>query len=149
MMNYPDDMIIKDALTKYFRDNFQRDIGYGERWVKVKMGPITISFLNTDARRRAVKYHDIHHILTEYPTTMLGEAQIGAWELTSGGCRWHWPAWILDILAVFFGLFISPKVVLKAFMDGCNCKNLYEYDYNEELLRKTVGELRKKQGIKI
>jgi hypothetical protein len=37
----------------------------------------------------ALPPHDLHHVATGFDTTLVGEAEIGAWELASG-CR-HYP----------------------------------------------------------
>ena len=38
--------------------------------------------------------HDLHHVLTEDPTTWRGEAEIAAWELASV-CGRHVTVWLL------------------------------------------------------
>ena len=41
-------------------------------WRQDLVGPIPLGFPNSDARRRAVKLHDLHHVLTGYGTTWTG-----------------------------------------------------------------------------
>ncbi|PYS76753.1 MAG: hypothetical protein DMF66_12990 [Acidobacteria bacterium] len=60
------------------------DGGYSDAWVKLKLWRMPIWFPNTEGRRRAVRFHDVHHVLTEYPTTWRGEFEIAAWEIATG-----------------------------------------------------------------
>jgi hypothetical protein len=69
------------------------------RWVKLQAGPIPLYLLNTKARVAAVRFHDIHHVVTAYNTTWTGEAEIGAWEIASG-CAYHYAAWLLNLQAM-------------------------------------------------
>ena len=83
---------MREALDQYFRDNdFGEDGGYSADWVKLKIGPIPFAFPNTPARRRAVRFHDLHHFLTGYQTDWVGEAEIAAWEVATG-CKDMWAA---------------------------------------------------------
>jgi len=60
--------------TRYFRDNaFGDDGGYAKKWVSVQLGPLPLGFPNSAARVRAVKYHDLHHVVTGYATDLVGE----------------------------------------------------------------------------
>src|SRR5215211_4404558 len=73
------------------------DGGYGDAWVVLKLWRIPFAFPNTEGRRRAVRFHDLHHVLTEYPTTWRAEFEIAAWEVASG-VRRYWVGWLLDLL---------------------------------------------------
>lgn len=148
MPRYNDESLLLSARAEYFsRSGFARDGGYSDRWVQLKAGGITVfAFPNTAARIRAVKLHDLHHVLTEYETTWAGEAEIGAWELASG-CGRHYSAWVLNIGAVAIGLFIAPKRVCAAFQRGRRSGNLYQGQFTEELLHTKVGDLRRRIGL--
>jgi ubiquinone biosynthesis protein Coq4 len=104
------------------------------------------AFPNTAARVRAVRFHDLHHVLTEYDTTWAGEAEIGAWELAAG-CGRHYAAWALNLGAVAIGLLIAPRRVLRAFKRGRRTRTLYSETFSEELLNQTVGELRRRLDL--
>ena len=147
---YPPDLKIKDALQIYFSKYHFVNGGYDLKWFKIKVGPIYIPFPNTKARVDAVKIHDIHHLLTEYPATLKGEAQIGAWEIASG-CDKYYAAWILNFGSLLYGIFFFPKAVFNAFTSGRKCKtNLYHnVIYDEHLLNQTIGTLRDYVGINV
>lgn len=143
MPAYGDALSVREARALYFaRAGFGADGGYGEAWVKLKArGRVVFAFPNTEARIRSVRLHDIHHVLTGYDTSWIGEAEIGAWELASG-CGRHLPAWILNLGAVAIGMLIAPRRTLRAFARGRRSGNLYAREFDEALLERTVGELR-------
>lgn len=142
MTLYNADSNLRAARERYFEVYNFKDGGYEEGWVKMKAGPVPIWFPNTVARVKAVKFHDIHHVLTEYPATWKGETEIGAWEVATG-CAAHYQAWLLDLLAFAIGLAINPRGVYRAFMRGRHSRNLYRTTFSDELLARTVGEVRR------
>jgi len=115
--------------------------------VRLKAGPFSFKFPNTTARVRAVKLHDLHHVLTEYDTSWTGEAEIGAWEIASG-CGRHYPAWLLNLGALAIGLVIAPRKTWRAFIRGRHSANLYPSIFREELLDRHVGDLRHELSIR-
>src|SRR4029450_3554253 len=105
---YNDLTSLWQARAEYFRKNgFGEDGGYTLSWVKIMLGPVPVWFPNTRGRRAALLQHDLHHIATGYDTTLVGEAEIGAWELASG-CRHYYAAWVLNMGAVGIGLLHAP-----------------------------------------
>ncbi|HEY1086681.1 MAG TPA: hypothetical protein VGE37_03265, partial [Archangium sp.] len=86
---------MREAVRRYFDENgFGIDGGYGATWVDFKLGPVPFPLPNTEGRKRAVKFHDLNHVLTGYRTDTLGEFEISAWE-AGAGCRDFWAAWAL------------------------------------------------------
>ena len=148
LVQYSDSTVLRDARTEYFRDNnFGDDGGYNGRWVKVKIGPVPVWLPNTYGRRCAVRLHDFHHIATGYDTSLVGEAEIGAWELASG-CRNYYAAWILNGGAVMIGFFIAPRRLWRAFVRGWGGTNLYRLGLDDRWLDDTVGALRERLGMR-
>lgn len=147
MTTYEDTLSMEDARRRYFDDNhFGADGGYQARWVKVKLGPLAMFVPNTEARRRAVRFHDLHHVLTGYQTDLKGEAEIGAWELGSG-CARHYVAWILNLSAMSLRLLCWSRATFRAFVRGRRSDNFYRSQFSDELLRPAVGELRRRLRI--
>ncbi len=147
MPDYPPQDSVRTARARYFTDNgFPPDGGYTARWVKLKLGPLPFWFPNTKGRVRAVRLHDLHHVATGYETNLIGEAEIGAWEL-AGGCENHLAAWVLNLMAVGIGLVLSPRRVARAFSRGRRSRTLYSGQFSESLLDETVGQLRTKLGL--
>lgn len=139
-------MTLAAARDEYFRMNgFGADGGYDKAWVDFKLGPIPMPFPNLPARRRAVRFHDLHHALTGYGTDTLGEFEISAWELGSG-CKRAWAAWQLDLGGMVAGLVSIPRRTFAAFVRGRRTRNLFDGDY-EALLGRTVGEVRRELGL--
>jgi hypothetical protein len=136
-------LTIREARARYFALNGFGEGGYDARWVRLQAGPIAIYFPNTAARVRAVRLHDVHHVVTEYDTTWTGEAEIGAWEIASG-CADHYAAWILNLLAMAIGLVLAPRRVFDAFVRGRCSANLYRAVVDEPLLAASVAVTRQR-----
>jgi hypothetical protein len=122
------------------------DGGYGDAWVRLKLWRIPFAFPNTEGRRRAVRFHDLHHVLTEYPTTWRGEFEIAAWEV-AGGVRRYWEGWLLDLLGFACGLVLFPRATYRAFVRGRHSRNLYGDVWDEAILKRRVGEVRRGLGL--
>ncbi|RIL03425.1 MAG: hypothetical protein DCC71_15305 [Proteobacteria bacterium] len=139
---------LRDARSVYFRDNaFGDDGGYAKKWVKLQLGPLPFAFPNSPARVRAVKYHDLHHIVTGYATDLVGEAEIGAWEIGSG-CAGFVAAWILNLYAMVLGFLAgAPGAVWRAFVRGRRTRNLYRTAYDDALLEAPLGAVRARLGL--
>jgi hypothetical protein len=103
------------------------DAGDSERFAVVKIGPMPYPIPNTRSRKRAVRIHDLNHIVSGYHTDREGELEISAWELASGGCRDYGAAWVLDLAGLLAGLFVCPGRTVRAFMRGRRQQNLYPY----------------------
>ncbi|HLT28677.1 MAG TPA: hypothetical protein VK013_01440 [Myxococcaceae bacterium] len=135
------------ALTRYFHDNgFGEDGGYAATWVDFKLGPIPFPLPNSEARRRAVRYHDLHHVLTGYATDLPGEFEISAWEI-GAGCRDFHAAWVLNLSGMAGGMLRCPRRTWRAFLRGLDERSAYGRDY-EALLASSVGDVRQELGIR-
>jgi len=143
MAVYPDALTVREARARYFAANGFKESGYEARWVRLQAGPVPLFILNTRARARAVRFHDLHHVVTGYETTWTGEAEIGAWEVASG-CAHHYAAWVLNLQALAVGLLINPGAVFRAFLRGRHSRNLYREVFSDSLLALTVGEMRRR-----
>ena len=142
MNAYSPELTLRDARTQYFAVNNFGWGGYDDKWVKVEYGLLRFYFPNTKGRAKVVKYHDLHHILTEYGTSLSGETEIGAWEVATG-CTRSLAAWLLNLSGFAWGLVINPKDVYKAFLRGRQSANLYHLPFDDELLSASVGDLRR------
>lgn len=146
-MEFRENQNLRDARTEYFeRSGFAADGGYDDKWVAVDLGRFTIKFPNSDARKRAVRYHDLHHVVTGYATDLKGEAEISAWEIASS-CRDMVAAWILNLLAFGHVLIREPRALYRAFIRGRQSNNLYLYNYDDALLARSVSEVREELGL--
>jgi hypothetical protein len=93
-----------------------------------------------------VRFHDLHHVLTEYRTDWRGEFEIAAWEV-AGGVNRYWEGWLLDLLGFACGLLVHPRRVYRAFVRGRRSRNLYSDEWDDAILSRRVGEVRRGLGL--
>lgn len=137
------DDTLRTARDRYFDENgFGRDGGYGDAWVDFHLGPIAAPFPNTAARVRAVRYHDLHHVLSGYRTDITGEAEISAWELATGCARMP-AAFLLNLGGMTLGLGLAPRRTYRAFARGRRTANLYGETFDDALLARSVTDARR------
>ena len=127
--------------TYYQVNGFGDDGGDALEWVPLKIWKLTLKIPNTDGRRRAVRLHDLHHVLTGYATDLAGESEIAAWELASG-CRRMPAAFVLNLFALAIGILIAPVRLARAWARGRHTQNLYTEDGVDHLLPREVTEVR-------
>jgi hypothetical protein len=140
-------MTLFEARKQYFiASHLPADGGYDLKWVPLKLGGIQLYIYNSHARRRAVPYHDLHHVLTGYDASAVGEGEIGAWELAAGTDP-HWFATLINLPAVLIGLCLSPRRVFDAFIRGRRSRSLYREPITEALLSSEVAEVQARLGL--
>jgi len=103
-------MKIGDALRIFLKKNNFTTGGHNDKYLKIRRGKIFIPILNTNAKIKAVKLHDIQHLLTEYLADLKGEVIIGAWKIASG-CNKSFVAWFLNFYSFSIGLFPSSQTI--------------------------------------
>ena len=142
-VSYADALTMGEARKVNFDANgFGETGGYDDAWVDFKLGPIPMPFPNTKARMEAVRYHDLHHLLTGYDTDIVGEFEISAWEI-GAGCKGYGAAWVLNLGGMAGGLFRAPRRVFTAFVRGRGQRTIYGEDL-EQVLDSTVGDARQR-----
>ena len=126
---YSGHQTIQEALAVFFEKyNLGPDGGMNDRWVKLRFGKFYIPIPNTASRKKALIFHDIHHIATGYKSNWKGECEIGAWEVSTG-CGTYTAAWVLDLGVFALGLLIFPVATFKAFVRGRRTCNFYRNTY--------------------
>ena len=146
LVEYAPEQTLRAARARYFEVNhFGADGGYGDKWVDFKLGPLPLPFPNTPARVRAVRYHDLHHVLTGYDTNTIGEFEISAWEIAAG-CKGYVAAWQLNLGGMFAGFVSAPRRTVRAFLRGRESRSLYDEPF-EALLDATVAATRAQTGV--
>lgn len=132
---------MREAVKRYFEDNgFGADGGYSDAWVDFKLGTLPFPLPNSPARVKAVRFHDLNHVLTGYRTDFAGECEISAWEL-GAGCRSFVAAWALNLGGLAGGVFLQPRTVWNAFVAGRRSRATYALDY-EQAMNTEVETLR-------
>lgn len=138
---------MREAVTTYFRENgFAEDGGYSAKWVDFKLGPIPFPLPNSEARKKAVRFHDLNHVLTGYRTDFGGECEISAWEL-GAGCEEYVAAWALNLGGMTAGLWFQPLKTWRAFVAGRRSRHAaYAMNYDYALGRE-VQDVKEQLGI--
>lgn len=141
---------LRGERARYFERYGFGDGGYDATWVELnKVGPIPVGFPNTAARVRAVKLHDLHHVLTGYAADYIGEAEIAAWEL-GAGCGGHLAAWVLNFAGITYGAFLAPRRVVAALSRGRRSRSLYQHaELPEALLERRVEDVRRELALDV
>lgn len=140
---------VHDARRQYFRDNgFSMDT-YDAPTVAIPIGPFTLPLPNSEGRKKLVRFHDLHHVATGYGTDLIGEGEIGAWEIAAG-CT-NVAGYVYNGLAMLTGFVLAPRRVVTAFRHGRRGTTLYKLALSEEdvveLLAGPVASLRARLSI--
>jgi hypothetical protein len=134
---------VREALDEHLAaSGLPPDAGDSDLFAVVKILYLPYPIPNTRARKRAVRIHDLNHLVSGYKTDRIGELEISAWELASGGCRDYVAAWVLDLAGLLGGLMVAPRRTLRAFWAGTRQQNLYPFEY-QELLSLSVADARR------
>lgn len=137
-----------EALQNFYKKyEIPADSGNASNWVRLEVGPMVLYAPNFDARRKAVVYHDSHHVITGYKANLIGECEIGAWEIAAG-CGTYWAAWLYNTIAMLSGMIIAPKRTFKAFVRGRHARSLYGMD-THTILGMTTEALRHCTGVDV
>lgn len=117
-------------------------------WVDIQFGPLPVRLPNTAARKRVLPLHDLHHALTGYHATLLGEGEIGAWELGTGLGR-HTVGYVLDLLTLSWSALLAPRRVFRAFVRGRHSGSFYRepLPLPDALLDEDVDTVRQRLGL--
>lgn len=107
-------------------------------WLPVFGVPIPIP--NLAGRAELLPYHDLHHMVTGYHTDEIGECEIGAWTVGTGGAQ-PWMGRVYDSLGLAWGLIRAPRRTLAAYRRGRASRNLYDRPLGE-LLEMSVPKLK-------
>lgn len=118
-------MTIRQALIEFYKYNqLNLTDDFESHCVRVYIGCILAPVPNIQARKKYLKFHDLHHIMTEYGIDRIGESEISAWELGSRSCKKPIIS-MMNLFALSTGFVLKPKRVIKAFYRGCRSRNLY------------------------
>jgi hypothetical protein len=136
-------MKVSEYLENYYKLKpfFGPGGGADAERVVAYLGPFNLDVPNTVSRKRLIAYHDIHHIISGYNNSRIGEGEVSAWELGSG-CLNNPLAAFFDFTSMTTGLIYSLHRVYKAFIRGRESNNFYSLS-TEELLNSSMAELKK------
>jgi hypothetical protein len=139
-------MTVDESLKLFYQQSgFDIDTGDRPAFIDVFVGCLLIPLPNIETRRKYLKYHDLHHVLTGYGASQAGEGEVSAWELGTGSLL-HPILMMMNLIAVSTGLAIAPVRVFKAYLSGCKSRNLYCPKIRNKIETgeyKNIDELRK------
>lgn len=119
-------MPLNEELSDFYqRSGFGQDLGHRPRTVAVYTGCMLVPLPNIETRRRFLKYHDLHHLMTGYSVGRIGEGEVSAWELGAGSARISPMLGLMNLIALSTGLVLQPKRMWRAFRLGCKSRVLY------------------------
>lgn len=117
---------LEDELAAFYKKNgFGEIVGRRPCMVAVYTGCMLVPLPNIETRRRYLKYHDLHHLLTGYSVGRIGEGEVSAWELGAGSGFISPTLGLMNLIALSTGLVLQPKRMWLAFRRGCRSRCLY------------------------
>jgi hypothetical protein len=120
---------LEDELSAFYkRSGFGEVTGHRPRTVAVYTGCMLVPLPNIETRRRFLKYHDLHHLITGYSVGRIGEGEVSAWELGAGSVLVSPTLGPMNLIALSTGLFLEPVRMWRAFRRGCASRVLYHAD---------------------
>lgn len=138
-----------DVRTAHGLQFRRRDGGlpdYDSFWMKLEFEGVPFWMPNPPAHGRALRAHDVHHVLTGYGTDWVGEAEISAFEL-AGGCGRYVAAFGFDLMGTGLGVIAAPRRTFAAFVRGRHSTNLFRLGFRHAWLKLSVNELQQKLGL--
>jgi hypothetical protein len=143
--HHADDLPVRSARDAYLAENgFTLDSYEADR-VPIALFGITFRIPNTHARKRAVRWHDLHHVATGFGTDPAGEGEISAWELRRGLSGLGLYVGAIVIGGTALGFLVAPKRTWRAWVaSGDGHQNFFVRDVAEYegMLNMNVAELR-------
>ncbi|MBX3232183.1 MAG: hypothetical protein KIT84_19290 [Labilithrix sp.] len=144
----PSSLSVRAARDAYLEENGFDVGGYTADTFDVEAFGRKYTFTNSSDRKWAIPLHDLHHVATGYGTDLVGEAEIGAFELV-GGCRTP-VVYALNVVAVLVGFALAPVRTLRAFLHArrAGARALYRSVPSvDPVLDIPLGDLRARLGI--
>jgi len=127
---------LHDELAAFYkRSGFGAVVGARSLTVPVYTGCMLVPLPNIETRRRFLKYHDLHHLVTGYSVGRIGEGEVSAWELGTGSAYVSPLLGVMNLIALSTGLVLEPRRMWRAFRRGCASRNLYPQSVREDIDR--------------
>lgn len=137
---------IRAARDAYLAENGFSTDEYTKDVVSIMAFGLTFPFPNGANRKWAIPLHDLHHVATGYGSDIVGEGEIGAWEL-GAGCR-RPVTYVLNFVAMSLGMPFAPRRVIAAFRAGLRSRSLYRHPFDAVARgHEPLGALRAHLGI--
>jgi len=145
----PSELTVLEARDAYLAENEFDTEGYDADSVTVNFWGIRFTVPNPPSRKLAIRYHDLHHVMTGYGTDPTGESEISTWEFRRGIGVFGLYVQLIILSGMLFGFIHSPIATLKAWQTGKSGNRLPtpSMKHYESVLGLTLGELRLRYGL--
>ena len=102
-------MTLHEELAAFYRKSRFGDVLRARPLtLPVYTGCMLVPLPNIEARRRYLKYHDLHHLITGYSVGRIGEGEVSAWELGTGSMFVSPALGAMNLIALSTGLVLEP-----------------------------------------
>ncbi len=133
---------LRKALQDFYTENgFASDGGVSSStWSLFGCRDLKVYLPNFEWRRKAIPFHDLHHVITGYEFSPTGEFQMAAWEFAAG----RYPnvnTTLFCLPLISMGAVVIPRKTLAAFIRGRRSRTLYRMKNIDRLLDFTVEEM--------
>ena len=105
----PGDLSVQSALDAYLDENGFTTVEYDARTVTVTFWGASFTLPNLASRRLAIRFHDLHHVMTGYGTDPAGEFEVSAWELRRGIRVFGFYVRLIIMGGALAGMLIYPR----------------------------------------
>ncbi|HEX5431769.1 MAG TPA: hypothetical protein VFW83_07375 [Bryobacteraceae bacterium] len=143
-IEYDPDGTVGEALHVYLKAYGLGD--YNDAYQIIKLfGFVPAPLPNPPARKRALRRHDLNHVLGSYDAVgTSGELDIAGFEIGArGGCRDYWVAWGINLFFFGFGMLLRPKQLFRAFVRSRGARNAYSLpDVEGDFLNRRLAAVR-------
>jgi hypothetical protein len=120
-------------------DPFQSAAKAGDWWSFQIFG-MKLFCYNFVWRRKALAFHDLHHVVTGYPCTLRGEMQVATWEFAAGA----YPSIFAKLFClplVALGALLIPQKIYAAYCKGKCSKSLFTLSLDSKITTMSVDKL--------
>jgi hypothetical protein len=141
---------VRDGRDAYLAENGFTVESYEAKWTPASLLGITFSVPNTVNHRRAIMWHDLHHVATGIGTDPAGEGEIAMWELRRGLRGLDLYVTAIVVSGAMLGCLVSPRRMLRAWQaSGTGHQHLFarELTAYEGMLNMNIGQLREALGV--
>lgn len=137
---------VRAGRDAYLAENGFTVEAYDAKWTPGSLFGFTFKVPNTPTHRRAIMWHDLHHVATGFGTDLRGEGEISAWELRRGLAGLDLYVSAIVVTLALTGFVIAPVRTWRAWQAGTGtagnlfARPLSDYDAT---LAIDVAELRR------
>ena len=144
-----DALPVRSALDAYLAENGFTTDEYDARTVSPTFWGVTFTLPNLASRRLAIRFHDLHHVMTGYGTDPAGEFEVSVWEVRHGIGVFGMYVRLIITGGALGGFLVYPRRAWRAWKLAKGGPKLPQpaLALYESLLDLSVGELRDRYGV--